>query len=173
MINLIDRVRCTLQSLKSKLLSQAMLGFVTAVILVATTACDGTEVASKSNLDNPPPGTITELYKPITPEVGGMNKYSDIDPRIDTSKVDAKAERLIKKAKNSEGRDINPLENIKKEFDRKGIQERVKDTADSVSKSAQETVDGISKGTSKGLANLKENTSSFKDEIKESAKNGY
>jgi hypothetical protein len=81
--------------------------------------------------------------------------------------------RLSDTYKNSEGRDINPLENIKKEFDRKGIQERVKDTADSVSKSAQETVDGISKGTSKGLANLKENTSSFKDEIKESAKNGY
>jgi hypothetical protein len=173
MINLIDTVKCTLKSLKSKLLSQAMLIFVAAMILVTTTACNVTEEASKSNLDNPPSGKITELYKPITPDVGGMNKYSDVDPRIDTSKVDAKAERLIKQAKNSEGKDINPLENIKKEFDRKGIQERVKDTADSVSKSAQETVDGISKGTSKGLANLKENTSSFKDEIKESAKKGY
>lgn len=173
MINLVDTLKNTLQSLKLESLYQAVLSFLVVAILVVTTACNGSEVTSKANLDNPRSGTITELYKPITPQVGGMNQYSDVDPRIDTSKVDAKAERLIKNASRSQGKDINPLKQIKKELDYKGIPERVKDTADSVSQSAQETVDDISKGTRKGLANIKENAESFKDGIKSSAKNGY
>jgi hypothetical protein len=173
MINLIDTIKSTILSFKLKSLYQAAISSLMIVILVTITACNGSEATSKANLGNPPSGTITELYKPITPEVGGMNGYSDIDPRVDTSKVDAKAERLMKKAKSSQGKDINPLEQIKKEFDRKGINERIGDTADSVSQSAQETIDGISKGTRKGFANVKENTESFKDNIKSSAKNGY
>jgi hypothetical protein len=173
MINLTDMLKSILKSFKLESFYQAILSLLMVVILVTTTACNGFEVTSKTNLDNPPAGTITELYKPIAPEVGGMNGYSDIDPRVDTSKVDAKAERLMQKANSSQGKDINPLEEIKKEFDHKGIKERLEDTADSISQSTQETVDGISKGTRKGFENVKKNMKSFKDDIKSSAKNGY
>jgi hypothetical protein len=169
MINLINAVKSTLLSFKLKLLYKAVLSFLAIALLVTTTACNGSEVASKTNLDNPPPGKITELYKPITPEVGGMNSYSDIDPRVDTSKVDAKADQLIKQAKDLERKDTNPLQQIKKDFDRKGIQERVGDTADSVRESAEETAEGISKGTRKGFANVKENAKSFKDDVESAA----
>ncbi len=37
------------------------------------------------------PEQFTELYKPNSPPVGGMNNYSDVDPRMDTTKADAKA----------------------------------------------------------------------------------
>jgi hypothetical protein len=173
MINLINAVKNALRSFKLGSFHKTALSFLVVVILVATTACNGSQVTSKTNLDNPPSGKITELYKPITPEVGGMNKYSDVDPRVDTLKANAKAEQLVEKANSSQGQDVNPLNQIKKQLDRKGIQERVKETADGVSQSAQETVEGISKGTRKGIENAKENTKSFKDEIKTSAKNGY
>jgi hypothetical protein len=173
MINLINAVKSTFQLFNLKSLYKTVLSFLAIALLVTTTACNGSEVASKTNLGNPPAGKITELYKPITPEVGGMNNYSDIDPRVDTSKVDAKADRLINQAKGLERKDTNPLQQIKKEFDRKGIQERVGDTADSVGQSAQETADGISKGTRKGFANVKENAKSFKDDVESAAKKGY
>jgi hypothetical protein len=173
MINLINTVKSTLLSFKLKLFHQAVLGFVAIALLVTTTACNGSEVAAKNNLENPPPGKITSLYKPITPAVGGMNNYSDVDPRVDTSKTDAKAERLINQAKGLERKDTNPLQQIQKEFDRKGIQERVEDAADSIRESAEETADGVSKGTRKGLANVKENAKSFKDDVESAAKKGY
>jgi hypothetical protein len=173
MINLINPVKSTLRSFELKSICKAVLSLLAIALLVTITACNGSEVASKTNLDNPPPGKITELYKPITPEVGGMNNYSDVDPRVDTSKVDAKAKRLIEQAKGLERKDTNPLQQIQKEFDRKGIQERVGDTADSVGQSAQETAAGISEGTRKGFANVKENAKSFKDDVESAAKKGY
>jgi hypothetical protein len=173
MINFINAVKSTLLSFELKSLYKAALSFLAIALLVTTTACNGSDVTAKTNLENPPPGKITSLYKPITPEVGGMNNYSDVDPRVDTSKTDAKADRLIDRAKGLERKDTNPLEQIKKEFDRKGIQERVGDTADSIRESAEETAEGISKGTRKGIANIKENTKSFKDDVESAAKKGY
>jgi cytochrome c556 len=173
MINFINAVKSTWRSFNLKSLYKTVLSFLAIALLVTTTACNGSEVASKTNLDNPPPGKITELYKPITPEVGGMNNYSDVDPRVDTSKVDAKAKRLIEQAKDLERKDTNPLQQIKKDFDNKGIQARVEDAADRVGESAQETAEGISKGTRKGLANVKENAKSFKDDVESAVKKGY
>ena len=181
MVNLIDTIKSRLQSFQFRSLYRAVLSLLAIALLITTTACNGSEVAAKKNLENPPPGKITSLYKPITPEVGGMNNYSDVDPRVDTSKADAKAdwakptlrERLINQAKGLERKDTNPLQQIKQEFDRKGIKQRVGDTADSVRESAEETADGISKGTRKGIANVKENAKSFKDDVESAAKKGY
>jgi hypothetical protein len=173
MTNLINAVKSTLRAFKLKSLYKTVLSFLAISLLVTTTACNGTEVASKTNLDNPPPGKITELYKPITPEVGGMNNYSDVDPRVDTSKPDGKADRLIKQAKDLERKDTNPFDQIKKQFDRKGIPERVGDTADSVGQSAKETAEGLSAGTRKGFENVKENAKSFKDDVESAVKKGY
>jgi hypothetical protein len=172
MTNLINLIKSTLPFFELRSFYKAVLSFLAIALLVTTTACNGSEVASKANLDNPPPGKITELYKPITPEVGGMNNYSDVDPRVDTSKVDAKVDRLIKQAKGLERKDTNPLEQIKQEFDRKGIKARVEDTADSVGQSAKETATGVSKGTRKGLENVKENAKSFKDDVESAIKKG-
>jgi hypothetical protein len=169
MTNLIKTAKNVLRSFNLKSLYKTFLSLLAITLLVTTTACNGTEVTAKTNLDNPPPGKITELYKPISPAVGGMNNYSDIDPRVDTSQADAKADRLIKQAKGLERKDTNPLQQIKKQFDLKGIQERVEDTADSIGQSAQETAEGISKGTRKGIANVKENAKSFKDDVETAA----
>ncbi|MCY7367748.1 MAG: hypothetical protein LH474_06305 [Chamaesiphon sp.] len=173
MINLINAAKITLRSFNLRSLYKTVLSFVAIALLVTTTACNGTEVASTKNLENPPPGKITELYKPITPPVGGMNNYSDTDPRVDTSKADGKVDRLIKQSKDLERKDTNPLEQIKKQFDLKGIQERVGDTAESIGQSAQETTDDLSEGTRKGFANVKKNAKSFKDDVDTAVKKAY
>jgi hypothetical protein len=172
MINLINVIKSTLPSFEFRSFYKAVLSFLAIALLLTTTACNSSEVAAKANLDNPPSGKITELYKPITPAVGGMNNYGDVDPRVDTSKVDAKVDRLIEQAKGLERKDTNPLQQIKKEFDRKGIQARAEDTAESVSQSAQETAEGISAGTRKGLKNIEENAKSFKDDVESAVKKG-
>jgi hypothetical protein len=173
MINSIDTLKSGLRSFTLKSLYRAVLSLLAIALLVTTTACNSSEVAAKKNLENPPPGKITELYKPITPAEGGMNTYSDVDPRVNTYKTDAKADRLINQAKDLERKDTNPLKQIEKEFDKKGIQKRVEETAESVRESAEETADGISKGTRKGMANIKENAKSFKDDVESAAKKGY
>ena len=172
MINPSDKVKSGWQSLQLKSLYRAVLSFLAIALLVTTTACNSSEVAAKKNLENPPPGKITELYKPITPAAGGMNNYSDVDPRVNTDRADAKADRLIKQAKDLEQKDTNPQKQIEKGFDRKGIKERAEDTVDSVRKSAEETADGVAKGTRKGFANVKENAKSFKDDVESEVKKG-
>jgi hypothetical protein len=168
-----DMVKSGLRSFQLKSFYRAVLSFLAIALLVTTTACNNSsEVAAQKNLENPPPGKITELYKPITPAAGGMNNYSDVDPRVNTYKTDAKADRLINQAKDLERKDTNPLKQIEKAFDNKGIKERAEETADSVRKSAEETADGVSKGTRKGFANVKENAKSFKDDVESAAKNG-
>lgn len=171
MINLINKVKSALRSAELRSFYKVALSFLAIALLVTTTACSGSEVAAKTNLENPPAGKITELYKPITPPVGGMNNYSDVDPRVDTTKMDAKADRLVKQAQGLEQKDTNPLKQIEKELDRKGIKERVEDTADSVSQSAKDTAEGVSAGTRKGFANVKENAKSFKDDVESAVKN--
>lgn len=164
----IESLKNKLRSFDIKSLSKVAISFFAALLLFSTTACGGsnatTDIARK-NLDNPPAGKITELYKPIAPFEGGMNNYSDVDPRVDTSKTDAKAERLIEKAKNLQKQDTNPFKQIQKEFDRKGVQERAGDLSKDLSRSAQETADGLAKGTQKGFSNVQKNAESFKEDV--------
>jgi hypothetical protein len=150
-------------------LFKAVLSLLAVFFLVISTACNGSEVAAKQverPMDNRPAGQLTELYKPIAPLEGGINNYSDVDPRMDTSRADAKSDRLINQADARRSVDTNPLKEVKKELDRKGVKERAEDFSDSMGRSAKETADGVSKGTQRGFNNLKENAKSFKDDTK-------
>ncbi len=91
----------TFLSLKLRSFYKVVLSLLAVFFLVINTACsnsEGVAQSAKPDLDNQSTGQITELYKPIVPNEGGMNGYSDIDPRVDTSEADAKADRLIKQA---------------------------------------------------------------------------
>jgi hypothetical protein len=87
--------------LKSQSVHKVLVGLLAVFLLTTNIACSNSKVmakAEKPDVENQPTGQITELYKPIVPNKGGMNGYSDIDPRMDTSQADAKADRLIKQA---------------------------------------------------------------------------
>lgn len=166
MINLIKAITRTLKSFNFRSLAKATLSLAAIILVVTTTACNGTNAATKPTVNNPTNGKITELYKPIVPPTGGMNNYTDIDPRVNTSKAEAKADRLIKQAKDLEQKDTNPFKQLQKQFDQKGVNERAEDAVEGVNRSAQETADGVAKGTRKGFGNLQENAKSFKEDVK-------
>lgn len=180
--------------LKSKRLSQLIVGGIAILFLLVNTACSqpnvsGTDgkmgtakVAAQSgsvktpstyrkaaspyreNTDNAPEGQITELYKVIQPEVGGMNTYSDVDPRQDTSKTDAKAKALIQKASHLEAKKYDsPLDAVKQELSDEPIAERVQKFSKNVGKSTQKTADGLSNEVQKGLNNLSEGSQDLRN----------
>ena len=166
MINLIKAIASKLQFVNLRSLSKAVLSLAAIVLVVTTTACNGTNAATKPTVNNPSNGKITELYKPIAPPTGGMNNYTDVDPRVDTSNAKAKADQLIDQAKNLENKNTNPFKQLQKQFDGKGINVRAEDAVEGVNRSAQETADGVAKGTRKGFDNLKDNAKSFKEDVK-------
>jgi hypothetical protein len=169
--------------LKSKRLTQIIVGSIAVLFLLANTACsqpnilgtDGKMGAAKvaadsiktpstyrkaaspyrEDTDNAPEGQITELYKVIQPEIGGMNTYSDVDPRQNTSKTDAKAKTLIQKASHPEAQKYDsPLDAVKQELKDESIAKRVQNFSKDVEKSTQKTADGLNNEIQKGLNNL-------------------
>jgi ElaB/YqjD/DUF883 family membrane-anchored ribosome-binding protein len=124
----------------------------------------------RQDKDNVPAGQVTEFYDSIQPVEGGMNNYSDIDPRQDTSKADAKAKKLVQQASHPEADKFsNPLDAVKKELADEPIPERVqkfsKDIGDSVKKLAKDTSDE----SQKGIKNIKDNSKSFAENTKSTA----
>jgi hypothetical protein len=151
---------------------RAVLSLLAVVLLFTSTACNGGEMKAKvdpTRVENPQPGKLTELYKPIAPAEGGMNNYSDIDPRQSTAEAKAKADNLIKKTEDLQKGDTNPFKQLGKQLDDKGIPERVGEGAKDLNRSAKETAEDVAKGTKRGYQNLKENTKSFTDDVKSAA----
>jgi hypothetical protein len=175
MINLIRPADKPNLSFKIKSLVKAVLSFFAVILLVTMTACSGGNSTAKvdplTNSNNPAPGKVTELYKPIAPAEGGMNNYSDVDPRMDTSEAKAKAERLIDKTDKLQRDGTNPFKQLGKQLNQKGLPERIEDTAKQVNRSAKETADDVVKGTKRGYSNLKENTNTFTEDVKSSLEN--
>ncbi len=180
--------------LKSRCFSQMMLGCLTTLFLLVNTACSQPEISRsggelsvakaaadktipkvaspyRGDTGNKPEGQITELYKSIQPVEGGMNNYSDVDPRQNTSKVDTKAERLVQKSSHPESRKFDgPLDAVKKELADEPISERVQRFSDNVSQTTKKTADGISQETQKGLDNMSEGSKNLNSKTQAAAK---
>jgi gas vesicle protein len=175
MVNLIRSTTKPNRSFKLKSLVKVALSFFAVILLVTTTACNGGSSTAKvdpmTNSNNPTPGKVTELYKPIAPAEGGMNNYSDVDPRMDKSAAKAKADRLIDKTDKLQRDGTNPFKQLGKQLNEKGLPERIEDTAKQVNRSAKETADDVAKGTKRGYNNLKENTNNFTEDVKSSLEN--
>jgi hypothetical protein len=125
---------------------------------------------SREDVDAAPAGQVTELYDTIQPELGGMNNYSDVDPRQDTSEAARKAKQLSQNARRQQAQGANnpreAIDEVKKELDRKSIGERAQDFSNNVSSSAQKKTDELSKATQKGMKNISNNTRKFDDSAK-------
>jgi len=146
--------------------------FLAGVILFVSTACSPANVQAKGlkagNNPRPevPDSAITNTYE------GGMNDFSDVDPRFDTSRSDAKAKDLLNK---SEG-------NLQKSVDSPGqyarnyksgtpLGERVENIGEDISESTKELTKGFTKGTQRGIENIKSNSQDAADDVAKSAKN--
>jgi hypothetical protein len=174
MTELINTIKTKFPVFNFRILSRAVLSLLAVVLLVTTTACNNAgEMKAKvdpTRTDNTQQaGKLTELYKPIAPAEGGMNNYSDVDPRQNTAEAKAKADRLINKTDDLKKGDTNPFKQLGKQLDDKGIRERAGETAEKLNRSAKGTAEDVVEGTKKGYQNLKENTKSFGDDVKSAA----
>ncbi|HEY9850918.1 MAG TPA: DUF6658 family protein [Leptolyngbyaceae cyanobacterium] len=126
------------------------------LILFVTTAC-GSNLQAKALSNNPRPevpnNAVTNRYE------GGMNDFSDVDPRFDASRSQTKANDAIGKAEGNLTKRADSPEQYARNY-RSGtpLGERVQNLAEDVSESTKELTTGVAKGTQRGIHNVKENS---------------
>ncbi|MEI6441745.1 MAG: hypothetical protein WCO29_01100 [Nostocales cyanobacterium ELA583] len=97
----------------------------------------------------------------ISPREGGINEFSDVDPRAKRAEkaANVRAEDLIKNAqKNVESKGVDSVDQYVRNFQAgTPLDERVKRLGENVSSSAEELREGVTKGTQRGIENLQGN----------------
>lgn len=154
---------------------QIMGAFLAGVLLLVTTACNnarptvgstpdqsqamnksGSRVGAAAEKTRPevPGGAVTNEYQ------GGMNEFSDVDPRRDTSRAETKAKGLKDTVeRNISNKSVDSLDQYAENY-REGtsLGARVKNIAEDVAGSTGEVTKDVAKGTAKGAENVKANT---------------
>ncbi len=164
-------------------LNQIVMTFLAGVLLIVSTACNGSVQATTPGADTrpevpsgtQPSGKVTPGNNP-RPEVPGeattnrfekgtMNEFSDLDPRAKNVEQAAnKAEALKQNAeRNVIDQTGNLGENTKRILDKKGenaedFGKNVQRNAESAKDKLQGTAEDLKRGTQKGTENIKDNT---------------
>ncbi|SRR5579883_1377685 len=155
--------------------------FLAGIFLLITQACssvDATTPSTKAPHQTVGPQSAepnSEVYVPkgtnvLSPYEGGMNNFSDVDPRREKANTKAKAEALKENAeRNIENKSVDSVEQYKRNYQQgTPLGERVRRLGEDVGSSAEEVTEGVSKGTQQGIENIKENT---KDAAKDLSQN--
>ncbi|MBK1986236.1 hypothetical protein A0J48_001495 [Sphaerospermopsis aphanizomenoides BCCUSP55] len=139
--------------------------FLASTFLFLVQACNRPSIAGQPPQPAGQPPNVkrydpTKDY-PISPYQGGMNNFSDVDPRARDAEraARARADELIENAqRNIERKGIDSTEEYVRNY-RQGTPfgERVKNLGEDVGSSAEELREGVTKGTKRGVENLQEN----------------
>ncbi|GAA6624325.1 hypothetical protein [Scytonema sp. NUACC26] len=169
---------------------KVLTAFVASAILFLTQACNSAG-ATTPNQSGTVPHQIegeqsarpnSNVYVPkgdnqLSPYEGGMNNYSDVDPRIKSADVKAKSEYL---KENAERNVIDESSNIgevsrrilgKKNENAKDFGDTLQEGAQRTADKAQKTSSDFIKGTQRGIENIKGNTSNAAGEAGRNARN--
>jgi hypothetical protein len=159
-------------------LSQVLTAFVASILLFFTQACNSASAKAPKSLSQPSVGPNSETYVPkgdniINPYEGGMNNFSDVDPRSKRagSEAKAKAEYLKEHAQqNVQKKGVDSVEQYVENY-RQGtpLPERVQNLGEDVGSSAKELTEGVTKGAQRGVENIKENVKSAGGYLKDRA----
>ncbi|MEH2283605.1 MAG: hypothetical protein V7K90_20130 [Nostoc sp.] len=153
--------------------------FLAGIFLFLTQACGAPGVAAQP----PQPGSQApniERYDstkdyPLNAPAGGMNNFSDVDPRaIDEKAANDRADALVKNAqKNIDQKGIDSREQYGRNF-KQGtpLGERVKNLGEDIGSSAEEVRKGVVKGTQRGIENLKGNTQNATEDVTKNVQRG-
>ncbi|MCP6758743.1 MAG: hypothetical protein NHB32_08230 [Fischerella sp. CENA71] len=154
-------------------LHQIFTVFVLGVLVFFTQACSPSTAAQSTQS----PKGNAEVYVPkgdnvINPYEGGMNNFSDRDPR---AKSDAKArgEYLKENAAQNQAEKStnNPLEAIRRVgSDAGSLGKNVQQKAEDVGNKVQNTAEDFARGTKQGVENIKGNTQDAGDYAKDITK---
>ncbi len=163
--NAIARVTAFVNKLQLK---QALIITLVGLLVITSTACSAADPHSSSNGGvnqgsygaspyDKNDGPTRELYKPTQQREGGMNNYND-DPKYDRAETKAEAQKMVKRAEqNLERRATSPKEVISNLKNENPLDDKARDTADSIKSSTDKLVNDFSEGTLKGTRNVKEN----------------
>lgn len=138
-------------------LSKVLTVFLSGLLLFVSTACGSSNVLAKTAdqvREEVPSGAVTSPYE------GGMNQYSEVDPRKNTTRTDAKAKALVDRSEaNIRTKGVDSAEDYAENY-REGtsLGERVRRIGEDVGTSTKELTEGVTKGTQKGVQNVKANT---------------
>lgn len=153
-------------SFKQMRFARAALAVVAGFILLMGTACSPSS-PSVSGTGSYQEGRKpqTELYRTNQPREGGMNQYSDTDPRRNTSGLDNKIENRIKAAERNLEKVQTPGELAKEAKEAKPFKRGSRDISDRVSNTVEDFKDDFAEGTQRGIKNLKRNTEQARRDI--------
>lgn len=154
--------------------------FFAAIFLFVTQACAAPGVATQPPQpnDQSPQSTYAKRYDPtkdypLSSPSGGMNNFSDVDPRarLDEKAANDRADALAKNAqRNIEQKSIDSREQYVRNYQQgTPLGERVKNLGEDVGSSAQELGEGFAKGTQRGIENIKANTQNAAEDLTRNA----
>ncbi len=149
--------------LKSIRIERIITAFLVGILVFVSTACSGGVLAKTTDQipssktadqirEEVPSTAVTNEYK------GGMNEYSDVDPRFNPSGADTKAKGLVDNAKrNIDEKSVDSVEQYVENY-RSGtpLGERVKRIGEDVGEAADNVKQEASKGAKENLQNTKE-----------------
>lgn len=151
--------------LKSIRLDRILTAFLVGILMFVSTACSGVASAKTADQIRPevPSGAVTNEYK------GGMNDYSDVDPRQSTSGAKAKAKGLIDNAqRNIKENSVDSVDQYVENF-RSGtpLGERVRNIGEDIGDSAKKLTKDVKKGSKDNFENLQNNTKNLDSKAKD------
>lgn len=139
--------------MKNIRLERIVTAFLVGILLFVSTACKGSASAKTADQirQEVPSSAVTNEYK------GGMNDYSDVDPRANITGAKTKAKGLVDNAqRNIKDKSIDSPEQYVDNY-RSGtpLGERVKRIGEDVGESAKNLTEDVSKGTQENLQRAK------------------
>lgn len=155
--------------LKSIRLDRIVTVFCAGILLFVSTICGTTNALAKTADEvrqEVPSKAVTNTYK------GGMNDYSDVDPRRDTTEAKAKAKALIENAqKNLNQKSVDSPDEYADNY-RSGtpLGERARRLGENIGESAENVADDVSRGAQRGIQNIKENAQDAPGYLKQTGK---
>lgn len=142
-------------------LEKTLMVLMSSLLLLVSTAFYSGEALAKTAdqvRKEVPSSALTSPYE------GGMNDYSDVDPRENITAAQAKTQVLID---NAERHVIDQTDDVatntnrilnKKGENARELGENLKDSAEDVADQTQRSVRDFAKGTNQGIENIKDNT---------------
>jgi hypothetical protein len=153
--------------------------FLAGIFLFLTQACGAPGIATQP----PQPDAQSPYSKrydptkdyPLSSPAGGMNNFSDVDPRAkDEKAANDRADALAKNSqRNIEQKSVDSPEEYGQNY-KQGtpLGERVKNLGEDIGSSAEEVRKGVVKGTQRGIENIKSNTQNAAEDVTKNVQRG-
>lgn len=153
---------------------------VAVTFLLMTQACNRPGIAQQPPQPSGQPPNVerydpTQIYELNTPE-GGMNNFSDVDPRAKAAEraANARAAELARNARrNVELKGVDSSEQYIRNYQEgTPLDERVRRLGEDIGSSAEELGKGVIKGTQRGVENLEKSSERTAEDLTTNVQRG-